>query len=250
MRFVLTARAAALLECLPMRQRNRPSCAGPAPGRLFAAVALLVLCLPASGARAQSGKGEYVGTWSAAASLGYAVPNTDEYDNAVSWRFAGGYSPAPQFEFDLEVGGFSSSVSQPDADGLPLHTIASGRLGIRPVCLTVQYRTPLPEALSTLVLFGGVGYYFIDYEMDDEPRAALAAAVDDVRPDQAVDDDWGFHVGAGLEYALTERVSLAAETRYLFLSPPAGGTTGVGTRFGGTLDLNAWFFSGGVKVAF
>ena len=113
--------------------------------RLAALAAGVVVCLAAAGAHAQSGKGDYVGRWSVSGGIGYAVPNTDEYGNALAWRAGLGYSPIPQFEFDLELGGFSSAVSQPETDGIPTHDIASGNLDVLPVCLTVQYRTPLPE---------------------------------------------------------------------------------------------------------
>lgn len=212
-----------------------------------AGVALLLRGAPAA---AQSGKGEYLGAWSVAASLGYAVPNTDEYDNAFLWRAALGYSPLPQFELDLEFGGFSSDVSQSDPGGIPSYTIASGSLEIRPVCLTAQYRRPLPELLSTLSLLGGIGYYFIDYDMGDRQRAVFDANPVSGLPDQEVDDAWGFHLGAGLEYALSERISLVAEGRYLFLEPSARGTTSSGSRFDDSLDLDTWMFTGGVKVGF
>jgi opacity protein-like surface antigen len=231
-----------------MRTGERPHGRGSAVRRAIAAVALVSL-FPA-GAGAQSGKGAYLGSWSATAAIGYAIPNTDEYDNAFSWRLAAGYSPLPQFEIDLELGRFLSGVSQPEANGLPTHTIASGELDVMPVCLTAQYRTPLPGLLSTLTLLAGVGYYFIDYTMADEPRAVFAAGGEPGLPDQTVDDAWGFHAGAGLEYALTERFSLTAEGRYLFLSPQASGTAGSGRTIDGTLDLNTWIFTGGVKVAF
>jgi hypothetical protein len=219
-------------------------------------VALLVLAFPAAllvraaPVAAQSGKGEYLGAWSLGASLGYAVPNTDEYGNALAWRLALAYSPVPQFELGLEFGRFSSDVSQPDPDGIPSHTIASGSLDITPVCLTAQYRRALPELLSTVTLQGGAGYYFVDYEMGDAQREVFEAGGAAGLPDQQVDDAWGFHAGAGLEYALTERVSLVAEGRYLFLEPSASGTAKDGQRFDGSLDLNTWIFSGGVKVWF
>jgi len=217
---------------------------------LPAAVVAAALLLRSAPAVAESGKGEYLGAWSIAGSLGYAVPNTDEYDNAFAWRAALGYSPLPQFELDLEFGRFATDVSQPDPGGIPSHTIASGSLGITPVCLTAQYRRPLPQLLSTLILLGGVGYYFIDYSMGAEQRDAFEAAGVTGLPDQEVDDAWGFHAGAALEYALTERVSLAGEGRYLFLEPSARGTAGGGGSFDGSLDLNTWIFSGGVKVWF
>ncbi|HWR97647.1 MAG TPA: OmpW family outer membrane protein [Candidatus Methanoperedens sp.] len=227
---------------------RRPTCASAGP--LLLAAALVCALLRPVPAAAQSGKGEYLGAWSAAASLGYAVPDTDEFDNAFTWRVALGYSPMPRFEIDLELGRFASGVSQPDPDGIPSHTLASGRLEMRPVCLTAQYRTPLPELLSTLNLLAGIGYYFLDYEMGEEQRGVFLAGGAPGLPDQEVDDAWGFHLGAGLEYAVTERVSLLAEGRYLFLEPAARGTAAAGRRFDGSLDLNTWLFTGGIKVGF
>jgi opacity protein-like surface antigen len=230
-----------------------PGTRAPAGRRLLeylVAAAATALLLRAAPAAAQSGKGEYLGAWSGAASLGYAVPNTDEYENALVWRVALGYSPLPQFELDLEFSQFTTDVSQPDPDGIPSHTIASGSIEIRPVCLTAQYRRPLPEVLSTLTLLAGVGYYFIDYEMGEEQRGVFQDGDVPALPDQEVDDAWGFHAGAALEYALTERVSLVAEGRYLFLEPSARGTGASGRSFDGSLDLNTWLFTGGVKVGF
>jgi outer membrane protein W len=86
--------------------------------------------------------------------------------------------------------------------------------------------------------------------MDDTPRAVFEAGEIAGLPNQAVEDAWGFHCGAGLEYALTERFSVTAEGRYVFLSPQASGTEPTGNPIDGSLDLNTWLFTGGVKVAF
>jgi opacity protein-like surface antigen len=217
---------------------------------LGAALAAALVAAAAGPAGAASGKGDYVGTWTASAQLGYAVPNTDEYAGALAWRLAVGYQPAPQFELDLELGRFVTDVDQPDAGGVPTHTIASGELDVRSICLTAQYRAPLPELLSTLTLSGGAGYYFVDYAMGAEPRAVFAALGTAGLPDQQVDDAWGFHLGAGLEYALTERFSLLADGRYLFLTPGTRGANAAGGSFAGELDLNTWQLTGGVKLVF
>jgi outer membrane protein W len=216
---------------------------------MVAAICALA-CLTPAGAGAQTGSGEYLGVWTASGAIGYAIPNTDEYGNAFLWRLAAGYSPTPRFEIDLEVGGFASEVHQPGPTGLPSHTIASGDLDVTPVCLTAQFRTPLPGMFGTLSLLAGVGYYFIDYTMDDDPRDDLVAEGAAGRPDQGVDDAWGYHLGAGVEYPLTARLSVLAEGRYLFLSPQASGTAGSGARIDGSLDLDTWLFTGGVKVVF
>lgn len=215
--------------------------------RLGLATALLAA---AGRVEAASGKGDYVGTWSAAATLGYAIPNTDEYGDVAAWRLSAGYAPVPQFELDLEFGRFLSGVEQPETDGVPTHTIASGKLDVRQVCLSAQYRAPLPELLSTLSLSAGVGYYFVDYAMAAGPRALFASSGTAGLPDQEVDNAWGAHLGAGLEYALTERLGLVAEGRYVFLSPKTRGTNASGGRFEGALDLNTWILAGGVKVVF
>lgn len=222
---------------------------GPARLLLVAAVACAAL-VPARPAVAQSGKGEYVGVWSVAGSLGYAIPTTDEYDNAFAWRLAAGYSPLPQLELALEVGGFTTDVSQPDEHGISPHTIASGSIEVFPVCLTASYRRALPDLFSTLTLLAGVGYYQLDYRMADEARAVFEAGGVRGLPDQTVDDAWGVHVGAGLEYAVTERLSLFGEGRYVFLSPEAHGTAAPGRPIDGDLDLDTWLFSGGLKFAF
>jgi len=209
-----------------------------------------VACLAAGAASAQSGKGDYVGRWSVAGDIGYAIPNTDAYGNVLTWRAGIGYTPLPQFEIDLELGRFAPGVTQPEANGVPTHDIASGRIEAWPVCVTMRYHLPLQAEMTTFELLAGAGYYFIDYTMADGPREVFAAGGDDGLPDQVVRDAWGFHVGAGLEYALTGWLSLTAEGRYVFLAPEVSGTTGDGHQLGGSLDLNTWLFTGGMKVAF
>jgi len=215
-----------------------------------AAAALATLLLAAAPAAAAGGKGEYVGQWSLSGGLGYAVPSTDEYAGGLAWRVAVGYSPVPSLELLVEYAGWESQVTQPDANGIPSHTIASGDLAIHPLTLTAQWRLPLPEFAATAFLLGGVGWYTIDYTMSAEARRVYEDSGAVGLPDQSVDSTWGWHAGAGLEYPLTDRVSLTGEGRYVFLSPEAGGATTPGNRISGSLDLDTWLLSAGVKVAF
>lgn len=217
---------------------------------LTAAAAGALLGFAAADAGAQSGKGDYIPSWSVSGAIGVAVPNTDEYENSLDWRLGVGYSPTPQFEFVLESGRFATTVSHLDANGVPSYTIASGRLAVVPVCISAHYRKPLADVLSTLNLLVGVGYYFIDYAMADTPAGVFRSGGVQGLPDQIVENAWGFHFGAGLEYALTERYSLTGDARYLFLAPQISGTASPGRRIEGSLDLNTWLFTGGVKVAF
>lgn len=217
---------------------------------LSAAAAWIVICLLPGVVQAQSGKGDYIGRWSVAAGAGYAVPNTDEYGNVLAWRVGVGYSPLPQFEIGLELGRFSTTVSQPEPDGLPNHDIASGRLAVLPVCLALQYHLPLPASMATVNLLAGAGYYFVDYTMAAASREIFVAGAGAGLPDQVVRDAWGVHAGAGLEYALTGWISVTVEGRYVFLAPHVSGTAKDNHPIGGSLDLNTWLFTGGIKVAF
>lgn len=210
----------------------------------------LVLCLSAGGAQAQSGKGDYVGAWSVSGGLGYASPNTDAYGDALAWRLSVGYSPIPPFEIGLELGRFTTEVTQPEPDGMPNHDIASGHLEVLPISLFVQYHIPLSATMATVNLLAGAGYYFINYSMADGPRGIFASGGAEGLPDQTVRDVWGFHAGAGLEYALTGWFSVMLEGRYVFLAPHVSGTAKDDYALGGSLDLNTWLFSGGMKVAF
>lgn len=232
------------------RTRERLPDRGGARRGLAAAAAGVLLCLAAGVAQAQSGKGDYIGGWSVSGSAGYAIPNTDEYGGALAWRLGVGYSPLPRFEIGLELGRFSSDVSQPEPDGVPNHDIATGRLEVLPVCLALQYHVPLAGTMTTFNLLAGAGYYFIDYAMADAQREYFGSLGVEGLPDQSVRDAWGVHAGAGLEYALSSWFSLTVEGRYVFLAPHVRGTAKDGYAIEGSLDLNTWLFTGGMKVAF
>lgn len=246
---MLTGPRAALVECRTMHRGNGPFRWGTATRLLAVAIFALPGAL-VSDAGAAPGKGEYIGSWSVSGSLGVAVPNTDEFANAFAWGVAAGYSPTPRFEFSLETGRFEAEVFQPEANGVSGFSIASGTLAILPVCLSARHRTPLANLLSTLTLLVGVGYYFVDYSMAEAPKEYFRSGGVQGLPDQIVENAWGFHFGAGLEYALTGHISLGGEARYVFLSPQTSGTASPGRRIDGSLDLNTWLFTGGLKVAF
>lgn len=222
------------------------------PNRLPAIVVVTVLCLAAAPGRglAQEGKGDYLGLFNVTLQGGYAIPNTDEYANTVYYQGAVGYSPVPWFELDIEVGRFATTVSQPEKNGVPTHTIASGDLTVLPVTLSAQVRYPVPEILSSLYFLGGAGYYFTDYGWSGASRDYFAGK----QAQQSIDDAWGFHLGAGIEYHMTGHLSLVGEGRYLILAPRAWGSwtdeNEAQQEFDRKLDLNTWLFTGGLKVVF
>lgn len=232
------------------RTSERSPSRGVASLRLLAGAAGLVLYLAAGVAEAQAGKGDYIGGWSVSGGVVYAIPNTDDYGDALAWRLGVGYTPLPSFEVGLELSRFSSTVSQPEPDGVPTHDIASGQLEVLPICLTARYHLPLAGSMTTFDLLAGAGYYLIDYSMADPQREYFESISDGELPDQSVRDAWGFHAGAGLEYALNGWFSVTLEGRYVFLAPHVSGTVKDDYTIDGSLNLNTWLFTGGIKVAF
>lgn len=206
-------------------------------------------------ATAQELESEFLYGFDLKASIGYAVPNTDDYDNSFTFQVSAGYDVAQWLNLELGVGYFSSQIDYPFA-GPPAHTIAEGDLKVIPFTLTAQVRHSLPELFLTVYALGGVGYYLVDYTWSggseayfDGIRETYGAA------SQSVDDSFGFHLGGGLEYPLTASLALAAEGRYIVLRPGASGdwtdpVTEMPVSFDDELDLNTWLFFGGLKYMF
>ena len=189
------------------------------------------------------------------AAVGGVIPGTDEFGNAVYIRGGAGYEVNEHFAVDLSVGRFASDVD----NGLvepPVNTIADGELKVIPITATAQFRRFVPQLYGTLYGLAGLGYYFIDYSWSasSESYFGQVAALYGP-PNQDVSDSFGFHLGGGLEYPLTSRLSLSGEAQYLFLKPDAEGmwrdlVTGEPHSFNDSIDLSSWILSFGFKVVF
>ncbi len=190
------------------------------------------------------------------ASLGFAVPNTDEFGSGFFIRGGAGYELNRHFAVSAGLGWFSSSVDN-DMDVPPGNTIADGELGVIPLTLSLEARHPFPELYGTLYGIAGIGYYFIDYswsggakEYFDEVERLYGIPVS-----QEVSNSFGFDLGAGFEYPLTAQLFFNAEGQYIFLQPEAEGVwrdliTGEPHVFKKDLDMNTWIFTLGVKYLF
>ncbi len=211
-------------------------------------------------ALAQTGEEKYLGDISLGASIGYAIPTTDEYDNAAAFKITAGYSITPYFNLEAGLGRFSSTVSQPDANGVSMFTIASGDLRVIPLTLTGQFRYQVPEIFSIFYGLAGLGYYFVDYSWSDDTEAYFESVKEafpafSTRVKQEVDNGFGFHLGGGLDYLLTSQLSLNIEAQYILFSPKARGfwkdlEDGTERLFDNDLDLNTFLFTAGIKFWF
>ncbi len=105
--------------------------------------------------------------------------------------------------------------------------------------------------MATVNLLAGVGYYFVDYTMADEPREIYAASGVEGLPDQTVSDALGVPRRRGARvrpHRLVQRHGRGPLS--VSLRRGVSGTTKDGYELGGSLDLNTWLFTGGIKVAF
>lgn len=220
-----------------------------------AAAVLAALFIAASFSSAEAADEDFLYGFNLNASLGYAVPTTDEYSNSFYFRFGGGYSVNSTLALDLSLGRFSSDISH-DMDFPPGRTVADGTLKVTPLVLSAQLRYPLHQIFSTVYALAGVGYYFVDYSWSGQSKEYFLEVEDLYGPAvQSVSDSFGFNLGGGLDYPLGTHFLLNIEGQHLFLSPDAKGRwrdllTGELHQFNDSLDLNTWLFTAGVRYLF
>ena len=132
-------------------------------------------------------------------------------------------------------------------------TLSAGRLTIMPLQLSLLGRFPLGRKLTPYVLTGG-SFFFTMFALDK----AVAKGWEDVgiTLTEKVDNAFGFHFGAGLEYALGKAMSVAFDVRYILgktggawsIQDNASASETDGTFSG--LKLNTLVCSVGLKYLF
>lgn len=220
-----------------------------------ALVAALIL-VPAPG-RAQDGDGggEFLYGFNLSASLGYAMPTTDEYSNSFTFRFGAGYALTESLTLDLGISRFKSDIDH-EMDSPPPNTIADGALKVTPVVMSIQFRRPVPQFFSTIYALAGIGYYFVDYSWDGSSKEYFGQVEELYGPAiQSVSDSFGFNLGAGMDYPVSTHFALNMEAQYIILSPEAKGEwrdviSGERYRFEDSIDLNTWLLTVGMRYLF
>jgi len=215
---------------------------------------LLLACPVPTVAQVDDGEELFYG-FNVNASLGGAIPTTDEFGNSFYFRLGGGYEINPNFSLELGVGRFATDIEH-GMDTPPGNTVADGDMKVIPLTLSLQLRYPVPQMFGTVYGLLGLGYYLVDYswsgssaEYFDQVEALYGAGI------QTVSDSVGFQLGAGYDYPMSANIFLNVEGQYIILTPEASGNwrdvvTGERHRFDGDIDLNTWIFSLGVKYLF
>lgn len=113
-----------------------------------------------------------------------------------------------------------------------------GQLEQFPILLTARYHLPMLDGrLSPFLGFGG-GYYVNDF--DASRVVSLAGGKIDT------DDSLAFHLSTGLEYRMSDNVTLSLDAKYMWNE--ADGTYNMIGSGNEDLDLNTLLIGAGVKV--
>lgn len=122
------------------------------------------------------------------------------------------------------------------ATGTALGNVPVGRVSLLPPTLTVQYH-PLPQSRISPYIGAGINYTFF-YNSD-----AAGGAVNSVK----YDDGFGWALQAGIDFYVTDRISVNLDVKKLFLSTDAHINGGAITA---KTDINPWIVGVGMGYRF
>jgi outer membrane protein len=166
--------------------------------------------------------------------LGTSVDLDDDIGGGLNFT----YIVVPRFALELAWNYFKTDIKH---GGLEV-----GEITIQPLLLTCWFRI-LPEGPVVPYIGGGVGYYFIEFDISseakEEAKARGAALAEDV------DDSLGLHASAGLDWFITDNFAINLETRYFWTEADVQGKEG-STTVNGDIDLAALVIGSGIKLYF
>jgi outer membrane protein len=143
------------------------------------------------------------------------------------------------FSMELSVGYAKVDV---DAEAFGL-SLDFGELEQIPILLTGRLHYWFANSMATIYGGGGVGYYIRDFKLSGLVTSAVPGAAVDV------DDSFGFHINAGIEFFFTENMALDLDLKYIWSEADFDfrDSTGVVTGEG---DLNAFVAGLSLKYFF
>ncbi len=109
----------------------------------------------------------------------------------------------------LEVSGLRFQTTTKDSDDET--KLSKGKLAVMPVQASLIVRFPVGTGVVPYVAAGG-GYYLNSFTLD----AALVGSWNDlgIDIDETIDNAFGFHFGAGLDYFIKPNIAIGANVKY------------------------------------
>jgi outer membrane protein len=133
--------------------------------------------------------------------------STSEYGSGLA--FGANFYYGITKNIGIEVGGLRFQTTAKDTDDVS--KLSKGKLAVMPLQLSLIGRFPVGAKLVPYVAAGG-GYYLNSFTLD----AALVKSWDDLGFDleEAIDNAFGFHFGAGLDYFVKPNIAVGAGVKY------------------------------------
>jgi opacity protein-like surface antigen len=131
--------------------------------------------------------------------------------------------------------------------------LSKGKLAVMPLQLSLMARFPVGDKIVPYVAAGG-GYYLNSFTLD----AAIVKSWDDlgIDLDEAIDNAFGFHFGAGLDFFVNPNIAITAGVKYCLAKTKGSWTMKEQVSSEETtgtlpdLKLNALVFGAGLKYFF
>jgi len=175
--------------------------------------------------------------------------STSEYGSGLA--FGANFYYGITKNIGIEVGGLRFQTTTKDTDDVS--KLSKGKLAVMPLQLSLIGRFPVGAKLVPYVAAGG-GYYLNSFTLD----ASIVKSWDDLGFDleEAIDNAFGFHLGAGLDYFVKPNIAVGASVKYCLAKAKGSWTMKdqvSSEETEGTLSdlkLNALVFGVGLKYFF
>ena len=149
--------------------------------------------------------------------VGYANVSPDEGDIDDGTLMSINYTRGINTNLSIEL-----SLGQADLDvRLGDMPVDLGEFTVKPLQVTAQYRIPSGSSPLSPYVGAGLGYYFNDFDLSDDAKDAIALyRINNSDPtfdlDVDVDDSFGFHIDAGVDFFVNSNFALNIDARYFW----------------------------------
>jgi outer membrane protein len=175
--------------------------------------------------------------------------STSEYGSGLA--FGANFYLGITKNIGIEVGGLRFQTTTKDNDDIT--KLSKGKLTVMPLQLSLMARFPVGAKIVPYIAAGG-GYYLNSFTLD----AAIVKSWDDLGVDleEAIDNAFGFHFGAGLDFFVNPNIAITAGVKYCLAKTKGSWTMKEQVSLEVTegalpdLKLNALVFGAGLKYFF
>jgi len=139
--------------------------------------------------------------------LSLGLGSSSHYGSGLA--FGANFTFAITKNIGIEVSGFRYQTSAKESDDVT--RLSKGKLATIPLQLSLVGRFPLNPMVVPYVLAGG-GYYLNTFDLDGNIVGNWSDLGFDA--DEKVDNAFGFHFGAGLDYFINPNIAVGVNGRY------------------------------------